>query len=94
MKLPRNVFFALFPGECFTICLTMFYGGKTPPAPVCIMSQHYECHINAICRKDRIDRNRTTDIYLRFAVNRRSRYVSTGVNIGGGSDSRIDLSMY
>lgn len=39
--------------------------------------------INAICRKGRIDRNRTTDIYLRFAVNRRSRYVSTGVNIGG-----------
>jgi len=34
--------------------------------------------INAICRKDRINQNRTTNIYLRFTVNRRSRYVSTG----------------
>lgn len=37
--------------------------------------------INAICRKDRINQNRTTNIYLRFTVNRRSRYVSTGINI-------------
>ena len=48
--------------------------------------------INAICRKDRINQNRTTNIYLRFTVNRRSRYVSTGINIpaddwgsGGGA---------
>ncbi len=46
------------------------------------MPQHYECvSINAICRKDRINQNRTTNIYLRFTVNRRSRYVSTGINI-------------
>ena len=31
--------------------------------------------INAICRKDRINQNRTTNIYLRFTVDRRSRYV-------------------
>ena len=37
--------------------------------------------INAICRKDRINQNRTTNIYLCFTVNRRSRYVSTGINI-------------
>ena len=37
--------------------------------------------INSICRKDRINQNRTTNIYLRFTVNRRSRYVSTGINI-------------
>ena len=37
--------------------------------------------INAICRKDRINQNRTTNIYQRFTVNRRSRYVSTGINI-------------
>ena len=37
--------------------------------------------INAICRKDRINQNRTTNIYLRFTVNRRSRYVSTGISI-------------
>ena len=37
--------------------------------------------INAICRKDRINQSRTTNIYLRFTVNRRSRYVSTGINI-------------
>lgn len=37
--------------------------------------------INAICRKDRINQNRTTNIYLRFTVNRRSRYVSTVINI-------------
>ena len=37
--------------------------------------------INAICRKGRINQNRTTNIYLRFTVNRRSRYVSTGINI-------------
>lgn len=37
--------------------------------------------INSICRKDRINQNRTTSIYLRFTVNRRSRHVSTGINI-------------
>ena len=37
--------------------------------------------INAICRKDRINQNRTTNIYLRFTVDRRSRYVSTGISI-------------
>ena len=43
--------------------------------------------INAICRKDRINQNRTTNIYLRFTVNRRSRYVSTGINIPAGKSS-------
>ena len=42
-KTLHNAFFAPFSEECFTICLTMFYGGKTPPASVCIMPQHYEC---------------------------------------------------
>lgn len=37
--------------------------------------------INAIRRKDRINQNRTTSIYLRFTVNGRSRHVSTGINI-------------
>ena len=40
--------------------------------------------INAICRKDRINQNRTTNIYLRFTVNRRIRYVSTGINLPAG----------
>jgi len=42
-KTLQNAFFAPFSEECFTICLTMFYGGKTPFALVCIMPQHYEC---------------------------------------------------
>ncbi len=37
--------------------------------------------INSICRKDRINQNRTTNIDLRFIANRRSRYVNTGINI-------------
>lgn len=37
--------------------------------------------INAICRKDRINQNRTTNIYLRFTIARRSRCVSTEITI-------------
>lgn len=37
--------------------------------------------INAICRKERINQNRTTNIYLRFTIHRRCCYVSTGINI-------------
>ena len=37
--------------------------------------------INSFYRKARINQNCTTNIYLRFTVNRRSRYVSTGINI-------------
>ena len=46
--------------------------------------------INAICRKDRINQNRTTNIYLRFTVNRRSRYVSTGISIPA-DDRNFDI---
>lgn len=37
--------------------------------------------INSLYRKARINQNRTTNIYLRFTVDRRSRYVSTGISI-------------
>lgn len=37
--------------------------------------------MNSFYRKARINQNCTTNIYLRFTVNRRSRYVSTGINI-------------
>ena len=47
----RNAFFAPFSEDCFTICLTMFYGGKTPLAPVCIMPQHYECQHQFLLQK-------------------------------------------
>lgn len=46
--------------------------------------------INAICRKDRINQNRTTNIYLRFTVDRRSRYVSTGISIPA-DDRNFDI---
>lgn len=37
--------------------------------------------INSFYRKARINQNCTTNIYLRFTVDRRSRYVSTGISI-------------
>ena len=37
--------------------------------------------INAFCRKDRISTDQTTIVYLRFTKNRRSRYVSTGIQV-------------
>ena len=37
--------------------------------------------INAICRKDRINQKPHHEHLPAFTVNRRSRYVSTGINI-------------
>lgn len=37
--------------------------------------------IKAICRKGQSPQNQTTTIYLRLTINRKSRYVSTGVKI-------------
>ena len=37
--------------------------------------------INSFYRKARINQNRTTNIYQRFTVDRRSCYVSTGISI-------------
>jgi hypothetical protein len=46
--------------------------------------------INSFYRKARINQNRTTNIYLRFTVDRRSRYVSTGISIPA-DDRNFDI---
>jgi hypothetical protein len=37
--------------------------------------------INAVCRKDKINKNNTAPVHIRFTQNRQIRYVSTGVAI-------------
>ncbi len=37
--------------------------------------------ITPFCRQERISKDKTTIIYLRFTINRKSRYVSTGIRI-------------
>lgn len=37
--------------------------------------------ISAFCRKERLSKNQTAKVYLRFTKNRRSRYVSTGISV-------------
>ncbi len=37
--------------------------------------------INAVCRKDKINKNNTAPVHIRFTQNRQIRYVSTGVTI-------------
>lgn len=56
----------------------MFYGGKTPLAPVCIMPQHYDCQHQFLLQKSPHQSKPHHEI---FTVNRRSCYVSTGISI-------------
>lgn len=37
--------------------------------------------ISAFCRKERLSKNQTAKVYLRFTKNRKSRYVSTGISV-------------
>lgn len=37
--------------------------------------------IFAFCRKERLSKNQTAKVYLRFTKNRKSRYVRTEINI-------------
>ncbi len=38
-------------------------------------------NIYAFCRKERISKNQTVTVYLRFTNNQKSRYVSTGIKV-------------
>lgn len=37
--------------------------------------------MSVICRKDRINKDNTAPIFIRFTQNRKTRYVSTGINV-------------
>lgn len=82
-KTLHNAFFALFSEECFTICLTKFYCRKTSLALVRIMLQHYELlhqfHLQERPHQSKPYQEYRPELYRQF--NRRSRYVSTGINI-------------
>lgn len=38
-------------------------------------------NINAVCRKDKMYKNGTAPIHIRFTLNRKIRYASTGLSI-------------